>query len=559
MKIQVQNGTIFELACTIVDDVDYKCFTVDKNLIANDVLKVRFDECATTAAGNNGYFVFPRCSEVPDYSLYYFGRHNGSYTKVLKYLNMPIFGYKGDDCCYIAVISGMPFNFSLEIKNSDGVHAVTPIFETLNKEIYEDLKIEYFYLHGEDANYSGMARKYREYLYTKSSLKTLKQKAELNPQVGYTAESLMVRIRCGWKPAPPTVLHQTVENEPEMHIACDFDKISLLIDEFKAQGIRKAEFCLVGWNVSGHDGRWPQAFPVEEKLGGEDKLRKLIKKAQDNGYAMVCHTNHTDQYEIADCYDSDNDIVNIDGKTADKFDYWSGGEMHGICPLKGLESAKSMLPKVAELGFKGSHYIDVLGLICPRLCYHKDHPVSFPLAVECAKEKCRLSRNLFGSVSSEGAQGFICDELDYGLYISFYNGTKVELLDESIPFWQIVYHGSVLSNPYTNTINCTFKTKRDTLKAIEYGARPSFYYYSKFYSNNNWMGDTDCTCDDEFDMKNSVAKIKEADAWYKEMSETVYCFIDEHKKIADGVYKVLYSNGVCVTVDYNKETYIIEK
>ena len=47
------------------------------------------------------------------------------------------------------------------------------------------------------------------------------------------------------------------------------------IKEFKSQGIDKAEFCLVGWNVSGHDGRFPQLSPVEERLGGEKKLRKF--------------------------------------------------------------------------------------------------------------------------------------------------------------------------------------------------------------------------------------------------------------------------------------------
>ena len=50
-----------------------------------------------------------------------------------------------------------------------------------------------------------------------------------------------------------------------------------ILDEVKRQGVERAEVCLVGWNQKGHDGRFPELFPVEEQLGGEDKLRKLIK------------------------------------------------------------------------------------------------------------------------------------------------------------------------------------------------------------------------------------------------------------------------------------------
>ena len=77
------------------------------------------------------------------------------------------------------------------------------------------------------------------------------------------------------------------ENEPEMHVASTFRDVSDLLDEFHKRGIDEAEFCLVGWNKSGHDGRWPQAFPVEEKLGGEEELRKLTEKAKRMGFRRV--------------------------------------------------------------------------------------------------------------------------------------------------------------------------------------------------------------------------------------------------------------------------------
>lgn len=557
MKAIKKDGSCISMEYKITEEKDYKCVTVSGKFDFSDIANVEFDKVQTvTKKGGEGYFVVPRSSKSADYSLYYFGKHDESRSLLCEGLNMPIFGYKSDDECYIAVVSGMRHNFALRVDCENGVHTMCPIFQIREKPVYEDMKIEYFYLHGKEANYSGMARKYRQFIYANRNVKTLLQKIEQHCEVAYTAESVLVRIRCGWKPVPPNIVHQTRENEPEMHIACDFDKVSRLLDEFKAQGIEKAEFCLVGWNISGHDGRWPEAFPVEPKLGGEEKLRELIKKAQKMGYSMVCHTNHTDQYEIADCYNPENDCV-LPSRKQPTYAKWSGGEMHSLCPKYGLENAKKMLPQVAALGFRGSHYIDVLGVLYPHICYSEKHPVDYKESVEYALEKCRIARELFGSVSSEGAYDFICEELDYGLYIAFAHDTKHDLCDESIPFWQIVYHGSVLSNPYTDTVNSAFKTKKEFLKSIEFGARPTFYYYSKFTSGNNWMGEIDCTCDNDEDMKNSVSKIKYAADMYKEMQDTVYAFIDDHEKLSDGVYKTTYSNGISVIVDYNNEKYEI--
>lgn len=56
------------------------------------------------------------------------------------------------------------------------------------------------------------------------------------------------------------------------------DDVALILDELKNAGVKKAEICLVGWNKGGHDGRYPQILPIEEKIGGETKLRELIKR-----------------------------------------------------------------------------------------------------------------------------------------------------------------------------------------------------------------------------------------------------------------------------------------
>lgn len=507
-------------------------------------------------AGDTGYFVFPRAVGFADYGLCLFENHKEDFDIVLRELNMPVFGVKTKDQCFLAVVSGMTWNFRLRVVLQNGSFSLYPGFEVNGEQPYEDFCIEIFDLYGEDANYSGMARRYRQYRMERGELIPLQQRAAENSYIEYAMNSVMIRIRCGWKPAPAEILHQTPENEPPMHVACDFKRVGDILDELKEQGVEKAEICLVGWNVKGHDGRWPQALPVSEELGGEAELRSLITKAQSMGYQITCHTNSTDQYEIADCYDAENTRVDRKGNPVSN-EAWSGGQMYHVCPQKGYEQALEILPTVADLGFKGLHYIDVLGVVYLRRCYHKEHPVTFLESLEYARKLCAFSSTLFGGISSEGAYDFLAPHLDYGLYISFDQAGK-GICDRSVPFWQIVYHGTVLSNPYSCTVNSTFKEADSFLKVVEYGGRPTYYYYSAFMNNGYlWMGTTDCVCDTREQLKESVAKIKKGYEEYQELAALQAAYMEKHEEVADGVYEVSYSNGTTVRVDYNKKCYRI--
>ena len=113
------------------------------------------------------------------------------------------------------------------------------------------------------------------------------------------------------------------------------------------------------------------------------------------------------------------------------------------------------MPKVRQLGFAGGHYIDVVGVVFPRKCYSKDHPVNFGEGVEYGNKLMNFAKGLFGTISSEGAYDHVVPSVDYGLYISFDAPQYNQLMDEEIPFWQLVYHGVVLSNPRTYTVNAS--------------------------------------------------------------------------------------------------------
>lgn len=508
------------------------------------------------SAGDAGYYILPGYSgKLKESAVGYFhAREDMEYVN--RSQHMPIMGVRYADKCYLYVLTGLAYDAYFGVKVYEGNYSFfVNVMLPDGDAPYEPLQVVRYAV-GDDMSYSAMARAYRAHQLA-HGYRSLKDRN--NQYIEKATKSTLVRIRMGWKPVPCQVKEQTVDNEPEMKVACTFDDVARIMESYKAAGLDDAEFCLVGWNKSGHDGRWPQIFPAEPKLGGEEGLKRLFATAKRLGYPLTCHTNSSDAYKIADCWDDDIIIKKADGSLHMETSYWSGGNMFNVCPKRGLDLAKELLPAVREIGFEGIHYIDVLSAVPPRKCCDKDHPLTRKEGAYYWNEITKYAAELFGGMSSEGGYDFVLQYMDYVLYVSFLNADVAmpEIVDEYIPFWQLVYHGIVISNPYATTVNAPFGDKADTLKWIEYGGRPALYYYSRFVDNGkDWIGKSDFTVDN---MENCTAAAKAQQDIYDEMSYLQYEFMDKHEKVADGVYRVTYSNGSVVTVDYNAETYTIEK
>lgn len=537
------NGKIYE---PIVNDNGKICkITIPKNKIEKDIEFIEITSQAFGAnAGDEGYYVIADVNKAGSYLCRFDEKKDEEL--VLKQNLMPIAGIKTQKCTALIIAAGMKSCFHIRIGIKNNKYFLALRFVLDRNEPYEDIMVEIHRL-DDAADFNDMAREYRQYQLDRGACVPIRERMKNNPALSYAAESVEIRIRMGWKPAPAEVMEQTIENEPEMHAACSFDRVKDIIDELKKQGVDKAEICLVGWNKSGHDGRWPQMFPVEEKLGGEEKLKELIQYAKDNGYQIVCHTNSTDWYNISSKEFPKNDMVakRADGGFAVNDVAWSGGIMYDLCPVKAYEVAQKELPRAAELGFSGLHYIDVISIVPLRRCYDKNHPATEKDTEELYKKIGILSHKLFGGFASEGAFDFASPYLDYALYVTF-EGDISSLLDEEIPLWQLVYHGIILSNPSTSTVNYTIKNIESQKRFIAYGGRPSFYLYSRFISGSertDWMGDEDLVCGTDEQLRYAVGKIKEGYIAYKENRCLQLEFIDNYKRLDNGDIEITYSNG----------------
>lgn len=494
--------------------------------------------------GEDGYMIFP------GNMLCWFCGHENVMRAACSPI-MPLFGAKTAAFCFAGIITGNREDSVVMADIRDGEYRAYPRFQLEEDGAPEDLQVEYVFLTGEDADYSGMARTYRQMRFA-AGLLPLKERVQNRPVLAYAVDAPYIRIRMGWKPVPSPVPEQTPETEPPMFTACDCGQVGRLLDAMQNAGIDKAELCLVGWNIRGHDGRWPQAFPVEEAIGGEAGLRALIAKAQAMGFQITCHTNNSDAYAIADCWDEGFVRKNKD-TSIQKGGTWSGGQMYNTCPMATFERSRDMLDQVYGLGFRGLHYIDVVSVVPPKKCYDPDHPLSRAEDRAWYTKLFRYAAEKMGGIASEGGFDHMSDVLDYGLYIHFGGNRNHPLCDEDIPLWQMVYHGTILHNPSTNTVNYPLKPVDSLLEEVEFGGRPSFYYYSRFVTESenrkNWMGTVDMRCGTEEELTQSVAALAQSYEEYKTRRDLQYCFMDRHEKLADGVYRVTYSDGTVILVN----------
>lgn len=561
--IKYKNGNTKTVAATINNISS----TVTENVLDAelDYSDVEYAELmlhsAPIPAGSDGFYLLNAGrSGNRDFGIGYFKeREDTEFIQTECFI--PVFALKNNDLCFIAIVTGMPASTVQVINIKDNHYTYAIRFMLDGYAPFENIKVEFHYINKKDATYCDMAKAYRDYQLN-HGFERLQNR--MTPELKYSLEAINVRIRMGWKPVPCQVFDQTIENEPEMHVACTFDDVVNIIESYHKAGIEKIEFCLVGCNVKGHDGRWPQILPIEESLGGEKGLKKVIECAKKYGYAVTCHTNSTDAYQIANNFRPEDLAIRRDGGFDIEESYWAGGTRYNVCPIKAYENAMETLPPLSQLGFRGMHYIDVITCTPARDCHSKDHPINKRESCKIFEKLFKSIKGIFGSVGCECAFDHSLRNCDYSLYVSFEDytkGTNTYLCDKNVPFWQIVYHGIVASNPYSRTVNPTSSDNPDDLlKVIEYGGKPQGYYYAQFVSDGtNWIAKGDFHCNTKEEIAHSTECMKKAADIYSELSYLQYEFIENHTEIAPNVFETVYSDGSKTVVDYNTKTYKLIK
>ena len=536
---------------------DYR-LTFKKEILENlQSLRV-LPELAKAKVGDDGFFILPRNLEMSgDLMVRFLPIEDVTYS--YKSPIMSCYGFKTEaGAALVRMERNYKYAFCVSVQN--GVYTAEVVFDfTKGDPVYDDIRMEVIPMQA-DATLGDFAAAERQLRLDRGEIVPLAEKCK-REAVEYARNWPLVRIRLGWKQSPNPVLHQTPENEPEMHVAVTFARVRDIADALKTQGVAGAELQLVGWNKSGHDGRYPQLMPPEEKLGGMEELKKTIAYVKALGYRISLHTNSVDAVEVADCFTWDDVVLKRDGSYLQTGHYSAGYSYH-VCPEKQLKNVMRDLPEVAQLELNGLHYTDVISIILPDTCFSKDHPCYTAKGIRMIRENMRYTRELFGGFSSEGCMDFALKELDFGLYVSLGDGmgkTQIPVTQTLVPFFELTYHGILLYNPTSPTVNYPIKTPADKLTFRMRGGRPSFYIHSKFrYGEPNWMGDVDLVASDNGSLNYAAQAIADSIRENEDLRDLQLVYMQDYQVLENGIEIVTYADGTRMIGNFNRQEQIYE-
>jgi len=556
-RIERMDGTREERVCPLVREGDAAVL----RLGAGEVGEARFIELEPSFAwartGEAGYFVTPE-------NLYgSFHEFSGRCVTSLSRNYMPVWGMKTPRHTFVAIARKMSWRYETNVVASNGVYRMFQRYRLNGDRPYEDFEIAYSFL-PHTAEYPDMAKTYRKWQLGRGACRPIRERLRDQPELALAATNIEVRIRQAWKPVPSPVEIQTPYNEPPVHAAVTFDRCGDIVREFRRQGVDHAEVCLVGWNRGGHDGAYPQLFPVEATLGGEKKLRDFISLSNGLGFQTVCHTCFYSAYAIAEDFDEEYLLKEKDGSLQTSHTNWGGGKAFRTCPQRAYEKwVKKSMQRIRDLGFHGLHYHDVYSILEPRICYDPRHPCNPNQSIHWYNRQMVDTKKAIGGTQSEGPFDSYVGNLDFAMYVNFYpldnDFARKPMVDGLVPFWQIVYHGIVLANPFTGTLNYPVKAPHKRLKFVEFGGRPLFVWYANFLTGKtNWMGKEDLVSATDDELRAGVAAIKRAYDEYEKLSDLQFEFMDDHHVLAPNVTETVYGNGARVIVNHGDEPFVTD-
>ena len=527
--------------------------------------------------GDEGYFIIPQQSGVISR---FSGKREavyniGVYGSGISECNMPVFGVNTPDALYCAVLGPGNCDAAIELATAQGPEKKYSIafrwffrYEFNVRRQNFPLVCEDFVLVLKKLRHNGLtpaaqlAGYYRDLRLIRNEIEPMAERVKRYPALANAVKSPEIRIRLAVKwPFPCEVLHQTPENEPDVHVFCTFDDCKKIIDEFKKSGVQNLNICLVGWAAKGHDGRYPQILPVEETLGGESKLRELIKYSQDAGYFITAHDNHCDAYEI-----SEDPIEEILVHTQEGYPVkdapWGGGQSYKSCPEAMYHSyTPRNYEDIRKLGFRGTHFTDCLSTVGLVVCWNEKHPINKSQCAEWRRRILAMAKEKMGSIECEGCFDFAAGVLDRCFYIQTDSGRAGEPLmsrnyvDEIVPLYEMTYHGILIYNIFRWSIN-SLPGKWAYLQNLAFGGMPSFYFYSRF-SNKFWDKDGRPVCVNPdmldfslYDLDKEAAAVRQAEKdFVEQLGDLQLKYFTDYIKFSDDVTCSVYSDGTRVYVN----------
>lgn len=412
-----------------------------------------------------------------------------------------------------------------------------------------DFQVRYTFLSGDDADYSGMARRYQQYLEHRGVLRPL------NPDDDGLPFFLELVGAVGVKKPVLGIPREIMEP------ITTYSQAGHTVEAFLDQGVSNIKLVYTGWMSGGIKHRFPKGVSLEANLGSEQDFRRLRDLLDNRGvefYPMVSllgvyRDTWFDGFSLMAMgarrlNRSTSQIVNYDRVT--------GRPLDDAASSPYVLSA-SWLPRVVDSFVRDYVKYGIPGLSLKFMGTHVDS--DFRGRDDQLVDRCQamaiVESQLLRIDEDFGLDLLLSGANDYALRYARYvinapeGSSGHNIVNRAVPFYQMVVHGYV---DYAGLpLNHSESPRVSMLKTIETGASP---YFQLGASSASKIKDTAFA--DLFSMDYRVW-LQSAAKFYEAADEVLGDVrtqrIVRHRELSEGVFETVYENGKSIVVNYRAE------
>ena len=393
---------------------------------------------------------------------------------------------------------------------------------------HSDLKLQFLFLTGDEANYAGMANAYRNYLLGNGTL-TASDDISFRTRVdflGTEREEFIIGTKA--------VVMTTVED------------IYGIYEDLKESGVTDLFSVYKGWQKGGLWDIPITSYKADNKIGGTKKLTQLIKDAKENNIAFYLY-NEALRINPDEQNATFNVVKKVNKKKYEEFTYKDVYEkMAYLTPARSKELLEKFADSYKKQGVDG---LCVAGITNTMFSY--SYSGKFYSRFDCADSYAATLEALDEKLSLvlEQPAAYLWSDMEAFLDMPMYASDYI-YEDESVPFLSLVLKGIV--PVYSEYVNFEANKEEFFLKLVETGTYPSFYITKESSADLIYTNSSDIYSSQYEVYK---AEITEYTEKLKEVNTAVEgAVIDGHEILDNGIRVVTYSNGVKIYLNYTKDS-----
>jgi hypothetical protein len=388
-----------------------------------------------------------------------------------------------------------------------------------------DVEINYRFLAGEEADYVGMARSYREHLIERGNLSQVSQPGD---EIGVRLEFLAgdkERVLFWDRMIPMTTI----------------DQMEAILQDLDLNNV---EVIYYGWQPLGASSMPPKSFELDAKLGRSSELLALIRKIQSNGgkfylyldpqAAFINESGYSTRTDLAISISNDN-IISYNRNIANFYRNYPA--LNDFYHSLSQDVFTELNAALALDGIGTNLFSD----------YKRGNYLSREGTIE--KYQALLAEN-------QGPLAFYLPNHYIFRYMQAYFDIPITdsgylYTSETVPFLQITFSGYVPM--YGSALNFSSNLQEDLLRHADFGVYPSFFLSHEatakiLETRSNWI----------FTSAYSQwgSEVKRTVQWLSNLLEPVKGQeIVDRQEISEGVFATRYGNGKMILVNYTDQPF----